>query len=47
MNKVIILNERPQGKPAVSNFKITSEELPATKDGEVLLKQFMSQSIHI
>jgi NADPH-dependent curcumin reductase CurA len=38
MNKVIILNERPHGKPAVNNFKISREELPATKDGEVLLK---------
>lgn len=38
MNKVIILNEHPHGKPSVSNFKITSEGLPVTKDGEVLLK---------
>jgi NADPH-dependent curcumin reductase CurA len=38
MNKVIILNTRPHGKPALSDFKITREEVPATKDGEVLLK---------
>lgn len=38
MNKVIILNKRPHGKPALGDFKITSEEVPATKDGEVLLK---------
>ena len=38
MNKVIILNKRPHGKPALSDFKITSEEVPATKVGEVLLK---------
>lgn len=38
MNKVIILNKRPHGKPALSDFKFTSEEVPATKDGEVLLK---------
>ncbi|MCL5129299.1 NADP-dependent oxidoreductase [Algibacter sp. L4_22] len=38
MNKVIILNNRPQGKPALNNFKFISEELPVTKDGAVLLK---------
>jgi NADPH-dependent curcumin reductase CurA len=38
MNKVIILNKRPHGKPAVSDFEITNEEIPAAKDGAILLK---------
>lgn len=38
MNKVIILNKRPHGKPALSDFKITNEEIPAAKDGTILLK---------
>lgn len=38
MNKVILLNKRPHGKPTLSDFKITSEEIPTAKDGEILLK---------
>jgi hypothetical protein len=38
MNKIILLNKRPHGKPTLSDFKITSEAVPTTKDGEVLLK---------
>ena len=38
MNKVIILDKRPCGKPALSNFKITNEEIPDAKDGDLLLK---------
>jgi len=38
MNKVIILDKRPYGKPALSDFKITNEEIPAAKDGDLLLK---------
>ena len=38
MNKVILLNKRPHGTPTVNDFKITSEEVPAAKDGEILLK---------
>jgi len=38
MNKVILLNKRPVGKPTLSDFKIVSEEMPVAKDGEVLLK---------
>ena len=38
MNKLIILNKRPHGKPALSDFKIISEEDPILKDHEVLLK---------
>ncbi len=37
-NKVIILNNRPYGKPTLSDFKIITEETPIAKDGEVLLK---------
>jgi len=38
MNKVILLNKRPHGKPVLSDFKIISEEVPSAKDGEILLK---------
>ncbi len=38
MNKVIVLDKRPHGKPALSDFKITSEDIPAAKEGEILLK---------
>lgn len=38
MNKVILLNKRPIGKPTLSDFKITREEIPVAKDGEVILK---------
>jgi len=38
MNKVILLDQRPAGKPTLSNFKFVEEELPALHVGEVLLK---------
>ncbi len=38
MNKIILLNKRPQGKPTTSDFKFVEEEMPVVKDGEVLLK---------
>lgn len=38
MNKVIILNKRPHGKPKLSDFKIISEEIPSIKEGEFLIK---------
>jgi len=38
MNKVILLNKRPVGKPTLDDFKIINEEMPITKDGEILLK---------
>jgi NADPH-dependent curcumin reductase CurA len=38
MNKVILLNKRPNGKPLLSDFKITTEDSPTAKDGEILLK---------
>jgi NADPH-dependent curcumin reductase CurA len=38
MNKIILLNKRPHGKPILSDFKITNSEVPAAKDGEILLK---------
>ncbi len=38
MNKVILLHERPVGKPTLSNFKFVEEEVPALHVGEVLLK---------
>jgi NADPH-dependent curcumin reductase CurA len=38
MNKVILLNKRPIGKPTLSDFKIVNEEIPVAKDNEVLLK---------
>jgi hypothetical protein len=38
MNKVILLNKRPHGTPKLSDFQITSEEIPTAKNGELLLK---------
>jgi NADPH:quinone reductase len=38
MNKVILLNKRPVGKPVVSDFKFTGEAIPAVHAGDVLLK---------
>ena len=38
MNKVILLNKRPFGKPTLEDFKIVNEEIPTAKDGEILLK---------
>lgn len=38
MNKTILLNKRPAGKPTVDDFKFISESLPITKEGEILLK---------
>jgi len=38
MNKVILLNNRPHGKPTINDFKITNTEYPNAKDGEILLK---------
>lgn len=38
MNKVIVLNNRPEGRPQESDFKFTEEQKPKPNDGEVLLK---------
>jgi NADPH-dependent curcumin reductase CurA len=38
MNKTILLNKRPNGKPTLSDFKTISEEGPDAKENEVLLK---------
>ncbi len=38
MNKIILLNKRPSGKPTLDNFKFSTEEIPVAKDGEILLK---------
>ena len=38
MNKVILLNKRPVGKPALSDFKFTNEPVPSPVEGDVLLK---------
>ena len=38
MNKVILLNSRPVGKPTTDDFKFIEEENPVTQDGQVLLK---------
>ncbi|RAR47627.1 NADP-dependent oxidoreductase [Flavobacterium lacus] len=38
MNKKILLNKRPHGKPTRNDFKISSEEVPIPNDNEVLLK---------
>ncbi len=38
MNKVILLNRRPVGKPTMDDFKFTEEENPVAAEGQVLLK---------
>lgn len=38
MNKVILLNKRPVGKPVLGDFKFTSEIIPSPQEGNVLLK---------
>lgn len=38
MNKVIVLNRRPSGKPLAGDFKINVEEMPVADDSEILLK---------
>lgn len=38
MNQVILLHERPVGKPTLSNFEFAEEEMPTLHVGEVLLK---------
>lgn len=38
MNKVILLNSRPIGKPQVSDFKFSEEQKPEIGQGEILLK---------
>ncbi len=37
MNKVILLNNRPEGRPQLSDFKFIQEEKPQVQDGEILL----------
>lgn len=38
MNKVILLNSRPEGKPTLDDFKFVEEDRPTAADGQVLLK---------
>lgn len=38
MNRVILLNKRPVGKPVLSDFKFAYEAVPVVKAGNVLLK---------
>lgn len=38
MNKVILLNNRPEGRPQLSDFKFTEEEKPQPEEGEILLE---------
>ncbi|MUH36872.1 NADP-dependent oxidoreductase [Zobellia amurskyensis] len=38
MNQIILLKNRPDGKPQLSDFEFTKEEKPQPQDGEVLLK---------
>ena len=38
MNKVILLKNRPVGKPTLDDFKFLEEENPITQEGQVLLK---------
>jgi hypothetical protein len=38
MNQVILLKDRPKGKPSLKDFEFTEEEKPKPKEGEILLK---------
>lgn len=38
MNKVILLKNRPVGKPTLADFEFLEEENPTVKEGQVLLK---------
>lgn len=38
MNKVILLNKRPVGKPVLSDFKFTNDAIPSPLEGDILLK---------
>jgi NADPH-dependent curcumin reductase CurA len=38
MNKVILFNKRPVGKPTMDDFKFIEEEKPTAAEGQVLLK---------
>lgn len=38
MNKTVILNKRPVGKPTISDFKFVNEDIPELSKGEILLK---------
>lgn len=38
MNKVILLNKRPIGKPVLGDFKFADESVPSPAEGEILLK---------
>lgn len=38
MNKTILLNNRPKGKPQITDFKFADEEKPQIQPGEILLK---------
>ena len=38
MNKVILLNKRPVGKPVLDDFRFSSDAIPVPTSGDVLLK---------
>ncbi len=38
MNNVILLKNRPKGKPTLQDFEFAKEEMPQPKEGEILLK---------
>src|SRR5690554_7561962 len=38
MNKTIVLDKRPVGKPELSDFRFIEEEKPSLKEGQLLLK---------
>ncbi len=37
-NQIIVLDNRPQGEPSTSNFKLISEDTPALQEGQVLVR---------
>jgi NADPH-dependent curcumin reductase CurA len=38
MNKVILLNKRPVGKPTLDDFSFTNDDIPVPRTGDILLK---------
>jgi NADPH-dependent curcumin reductase CurA len=38
MNKLILLNKRPVGKPVLSDFRFEDASIPSPMEGEILLK---------
>ena len=38
MNKIIVLDKRPLGRPELTHFRFIQEEIPTMIEGEILLE---------